>query len=64
MVCCTQEEIAALVFPCSLGFFFRLFIVMLLDVILVIANWDGGFGRRGRRLGSNAACSGGYPDIH
>lgn len=64
----TEEEIRALVFPNSLGFFFRLgrdcFVVMFLDVILVIANWDGGFGGRGRRLGSNAACSGRCPEMH
>lgn len=45
----------ALVFPDSLGFFFRLFCShVVIDVILVIANWGGGFGGRGRRLGSNA----------
>lgn len=54
----------ALVFPNSLGFFFKLGRVMFLAVILVTANWDGGFGGRGRRLGSNAACSGRCPETH
>lgn len=51
-------------FPNGLGFFFRLFLVMFLDVILVTANWAGDFGGRDRRLGSNAACSGRDHETH
>lgn len=43
MVCDTQEEIA-LVFPSSWGFSSDCSVVMFLNVILVIANWDGGLG--------------------
>lgn len=64
MVCYTREEISALVFPNSLGVFFRLARVMFLDVLLITANWDGSFGGRGRRLGSNAACSGRCREAH